>query len=104
MKAQSAPSVREYLAFHRNISLSFELVAGLANSDFVEDIGLFREHQLTGLIKKIMARKQTRTNYTNLLATITFFCLYTSMLFLQKNNIEQSSMILVRAHRIFSDL
>ena len=58
--------------------------------------GDFKVQQLQGLIRRIMARQEIRTRYANLLGTVVFFCVYITMMYLQKGNIEQSSMMQVR--------
>ena len=73
----------------------FGLSAGLAPVDDMCNETDFRVLQLEGLIRRIEARQEIRGRYANLLGTVGFFCVYIVLIYLQKGDIEQSSMIQV---------
>ena len=91
--AQNAPSVGSVVissVFRFTVTPFF---AGLAPVDTTPDE--HRALKLQGLIRRIEARQEIRGRYANLLGTVVFFCVYITMIYLQKGNIEQSSMIQV---------
>ena len=69
------------------------LSAGLAPVE--QDKGEFRALQLEGLIRRVEARQEIRGRYANLFGTVVFFGVYIALIYLQKGDIEQSSMIQV---------
>ena len=71
------------------------LSAGLAPVDAIQDKGEFRALQLEGLIRRVEARQEIRGRYANLFGTVVFFGVYIALIYLQKGDIEQSSMIQV---------